>query len=475
MADYISHSHKLCINYATAEEIATLQGISLEQATEIYQNIRKYGSLNRSGFLNLLKRPATRQLMDRIAFDENTLLVLGGDDEDTSFADGSLSPVGPPRDHSSFLKSPKEKLSHALEEIRSGVEPTTMSKGVHFMNTRPSNQSDDGWDERYNMVAQQYTERRDEPRPELERPLRRDYEEERRPTNRKSDAKFLPRNLQFDGKGNWETFISKFYSYAEYSGWTEKDKTHGLLWSLADKAADFHAMFMGRDRDLTFSQQVTRLANRYGDRELTETSQASFHQASQKVNEGLIDWSDRVQQLAYRAFRNLPEEHVSQQTIIKFCQGLVDKRTGEIVCTSRPRSIQEAIDAVKYHQHVHEAMAMEKSKSSIRYTYNEEDPSAYAVQPDRPSRNAHGYQPQQGSQASSTGKSSVESTLVKLQETLEKMMRGMAAGNYRNRRQASDSGCYKCGKEGHIKRWCPDLTQEEKDRYALNYRRGGKQ
>ena len=462
---------KCYINYATAEEMTTISGITLEKANEIYALIRKNGNLNKSGFLNLLKQPATRTMLERISFTHNDEL---DSDEELEYDDG----MGEPRDHSTPIpqKSPKDNLRAAFEEIRSGL---TESKSVHFMGTEPVLTSKppvrDSWEE----------ERRPSPHVYQDRPERRELQsrryreeengDERRPRN-KGEAK-LPRNLQFDGKGNWETFFRKFLNFAAYAQWSEKDKEHALMWSLTDKAADYHAMIMARDDDLTFKQQVSRLSNRYGDKELTETSLARFYQASQKVGEELEDWSDRIQLLAHRAFKGLPEEHLNQQAIVRFCQGLLDKRAGEIVCTSRPQTIPFAIDAVKYHQHVHEAMGMERPKSSIRYTYEEDGETAargaYAVQPDHTrsvqTRDRQRGPQQEVPQASSLSNTTVETTLLKLQETMNKMMLNMS-GDRRNR---YDPGCFKCGKTDHIKRNCPDLTQADKDRY-LNYRRGGK-
>ena len=62
---------KCYINYATTEEMTTISDITLEKAREIYALIRKNGNLNKSGFLNLLKQPATRTMLERILFTHN--------------------------------------------------------------------------------------------------------------------------------------------------------------------------------------------------------------------------------------------------------------------------------------------------------------------------------------------------------------------------------------------------------------------
>ena len=528
--------NKCHINFATPEEITLIPGITLEKAKDIHALIQKNGNLNKSGFLNLLPQSTTRTVLEGISFSRNKDLESEDDTDNEDEEQEMMEDMGEPRGHSTLLtpKSPKEKLHSALQEIRS---ENTGPKGVHFMDNNPVSTRKPSTDKDNIPVSSRrpnpdfkaklrtLLEEENRPGTDLEaqlrgflkeehrpardpwamlheemkpaanpypyperlttrkefnrRPREEEYDEERRPQRKsKVDLKSLPRNLQFDGRGNWETFLNKFLSYASYEEWSEKDKTQALMWSLSDKASDFHAMLMSRDDDLTFKQQISRLTNRYGDKELTETSEARFYQTSQKVGEDLVDWSDRVQVLASKAFRGLPEEYLSSHAIVRFCQGLVDKRAGELVCTSRPRSIQEAIDAVRYHQHVHEAMGMEKTRSSIRYTYEGEEETArgaYAVQPERNrqaqtrDRPMRAPQQQEVAQASSLGNSTVENTLLKLQETMEKIMSTMTS----DRRGRYQPGCFKCGKMDHIKRNCPDLTQAEKDKY-LNWQRGGK-
>jgi hypothetical protein len=48
--------------------------------------------------------------------------------------------------------------------------------------------------------------------------------------------------------------------------------------------------------------------------------------------------------LATRAFRELPEKHMYQQAVVRFCQGAADKEAGRYASNVRPNEIEEVID-----------------------------------------------------------------------------------------------------------------------------------
>ena len=75
-----------------------------------------------------------------------------------------------------------------------------------------------------------------------------------------------------------------------------------------------------------------------GVKELPETSHARFQQATQTAEEELDNWADRILTLAGKAFKHLPEKHMMQQAVVRFCQGCHDKEAGQSACNSRPHT-----------------------------------------------------------------------------------------------------------------------------------------
>ena len=94
----------------------------------------------------------------------------------------------------------------------------------------------------------------------------------------------------------------------------------------------------------------------FGFRELPETAQVQFSNAHQTPEELLEDWADRVLSLATRAFRELPENHMYQQAVVRFCQGTGDKEAGSYSSDIRPSTMDDAIGKMRWHQHNHQAI-----------------------------------------------------------------------------------------------------------------------
>ena len=117
----------------------------------------------------------------------------------------------------------------------------------------------------------------------------------------------MPKQLQYDGKSNWLPFKHRFTKYAESSEWTAEECLDCLIWCLTGKAADFCATLMERTKHLSYRKLLKKLDERFGDRELPASAQVRFQQATQKKDESLEDWADRVLTLSGKAFKDLPE------------------------------------------------------------------------------------------------------------------------------------------------------------------------
>jgi hypothetical protein len=101
---------------------------------------------------------------------------------------------------------------------------------------------------------------------------------------------------------------------------------------------------------------ILKIEKRFGFRELPETAQVKFNNARQIPEELLENLADRFLSLATRAFRELPEKHMYQQAVGRFCQGAADKEAGSYASNIRPNNIEEAIDKIRWHQHNHQAI-----------------------------------------------------------------------------------------------------------------------
>ncbi|KAH3876913.1 hypothetical protein DPMN_000765 [Dreissena polymorpha] len=110
---------------------------------------------------------------------------------------------------------------------------------------------------------------------------------------------------------------------------------------------------MDREVELGYLEVIDKLERRFGYRELPETARVTFSSARQGEEESVDNWAYRVLTLAGKAFRDLPEEYIMQESILRFCMGAKEIEAGEQVINQRPVSIEQAIEKLKWAIHTH--------------------------------------------------------------------------------------------------------------------------
>ncbi|MEW8545915.1 MAG: hypothetical protein AB2693_20530 [Candidatus Thiodiazotropha sp.] len=184
------------------------------------------------------------------------------------------------------------------------------------------------------------------------------------------DPRKHPKTLRFDGKSNWLSFKKKFNSYRKVMEWSEEESKDYLMWSLEGKALDFFTITETKLEKYSFRSIMKKLETRFGVKELKETSKVKFRQAFQKQDETLEDWADRVMTLATPAFVDLPEEHLTKEAIARFCQGCCDKEAAKHACYEQPKTMEEALNLVKHHQYISQAVDGKKNKKATDISVN---------------------------------------------------------------------------------------------------------
>ena len=160
------------------------------------------------------------------------------------------------------------------------------------------------------------------------------------------------KSLKFDGTDkceDWSAFLVKFDIFADASRWSEAEKRDQLCWCLTGAASRYGTNLIRHNRQISYTELVEKMEQRFNHGNETETLQVQFHNARQSPRESTDEWADRLSILADKAFRDVPEKYVQSQIITKFLQALNDKEAGKAasrrgLSTSKTESTSRRID-----------------------------------------------------------------------------------------------------------------------------------
>ena len=245
----------------------------------------------------------------------------------------------------------------------------------------------------------------------------------------------MPRDLKFNGRSRWRSFIEKFNRYANGKKWDSDTRLYNLLWCLEGKASDFYLSTTDCEPNITYTELIAKFEKKYDTNELLEISRLHFDQCHQFPDEKLNDWADRVLLLAQKAKRDLSE------AIAKFCHGCKFKEAGQLTSYLNPQTMEEAINKIKWHHHTVQATyGNRKSERSTRKTSEANSRHINVV-------------------SKEIDAVSVSDDRFLLLEKQVKMM----MNKFKKMEQPTNSGkkpdrtkvrCYNCNKVGHYKREC---------------------
>ncbi|VDI24405.1 Hypothetical predicted protein [Mytilus galloprovincialis] len=255
-----------------------------------------------------------------------------------------------------------------------------------------------------------------------------------------------PKNIKYDGKGNWQAFFTKFARYAEVCEWGPRNA---------------RTNFAERDRGVSYRELVEKLHKRFGFKALPETAQVQFNNARQAPEESLEDWADRVLSLATRAFRNLPDDYMYEQAVMRLCQGIENKH---------PQSIEEAIDKIRLFQHNTQAIYGKPNRREVRQVtdgqYGDHHEAFREYQGphvrdtmalERAPVSTWKVELEKSDKKFENKLGQVHEKLDDMMDQFKQLLTSPMSGSCSPGRQTGTESCHHCGERGHSKMECPNL------------------
>eukprot|EP00057_Strongylocentrotus_purpuratus_P018904 XP_011673378.1 PREDICTED: uncharacterized protein LOC105442705 [Strongylocentrotus purpuratus] len=191
-----------------------------------------------------------------------------------------------------------------------------------------------------------------ESRPDIQYPPRESSsggQGEYRSQGRRDWPPRLPRSLNYDGRTSWHSFLRKFTSYAVSCQWSPSECLDALGWCLEGSASDCFSNLRDMGTN-SYYHMLTAMGRRFGATRFPEEAIAEFRTARQLPEESLLGWSDRLQALSFEAF-GWDQRGDSTQMVLQLCQGCTDKAAGLTALNTRPKSVEEALEAIRWAQH----------------------------------------------------------------------------------------------------------------------------
>ncbi|VDI79335.1 Hypothetical predicted protein [Mytilus galloprovincialis] len=245
-----------------------------------------------------------------------------------------------------------------------------------------------------------------------------------------------PENIKYDGKGNWQAFFTKFAR---------------------------------KRQEVSYRELVEKLHKRFGFKALPETAQVQFNNARQAPEESLEDWADRVLSLATRAFRNLPDDYMYEQAVMRLCQGIENKQLGVQISNLQPQSIEEAIDKIRLFQHNTQAIYGKPNRREVRQVtdgqYGDHHEAFREYQGphvrdtmalERAPVSTWKVELEKSDKKFENKLGQVHEKLDDMMDQFKQLLTSPIAGSCLPGRQTGTESCHHCGERGHSKMECPN-------------------
>ena len=250
----------------------------------------------------------------------------------------------------------------------------------------------------------------------------------------------FPRQLIFDGKISWDSFVKPFESLARSCLWTEEDKLFRLVSSLRGDGAEYAFNQLSQQTLQSYEALKYALEVRFKERRTASSYLNELEGRKYQAKEKLSEYAADIRRLVIKGYPTANEETRETISVRYFLKGLADQQMAVTVGMKEPKTVNEAREMVETY-------------NSLKDDVNRM-PKMRAVQ-------APSWQ-SKGKNFNGSGKrddrkyvteSEIDQIVKNAVKDALKQQEKLFQGNKRNRSKANVE-CYKCHAFGHYASEC---------------------
>ena len=288
---------------------------------------------------------------------------------------------------------------------------------------------------------------------EIDKQLRRAEELERDPDERPRVGAPRPeiRIMEYDGHTDFEEYLNQFISIVEYAEWTDEEAAVTLMSKLKGEALTVVSSL--DDHSL---RALTTTLRQHFSVDQKEIAASKLNGRVQQAGETLQSLSIDVQRLVKRAYPEADDEIRDRLAKDSFVNAIGDRNIREKLRDKNPATLSQTLqDACRFSANVN----AERTRARMITEVKEEPNSRDEIEDLR----------QQIKQLSTTfsGERQKKQKKTKPKQKIQTVQLAEEdkgkTGYWKNRSPRTPPTCFRCGKKGHIARWCPFTDAQLKE------------
>ena len=252
----------------------------------------------------------------------------------------------------------------------------------------------------------------------------------------------LPRQIIFDGRASWESFIHPFEAMVEACRWDDSERLFRFKNSFRDHAAEYAFRQLGSDELSSYDRLKSAMSTRFQEKRSTSSYLAELENRKFiKEKESLAEYVAAIKRLVFKGYPTADSETRETINLRHFLKGLLDSQAALLIGMQDPKTIDQAREMLDNYSSIREDV-----KGGMRVRSVDTNKEDYVTE----------------SRLRDFGRDLKSDICKKIDQLANQMNpKNQNRGQPAYRRSKTDVECYNCHRTGHYARECKDNTQRK--------------